>query len=471
MPRVNSIAIDPMVAAFAVLLALMTGALCSLAPAFAALKANPIDGLKEGAKAASGSASHAWLRSVLVTFEIAVALLLLNTSVAFVRSYQKMLAVDPGFRPNEVLVAGYQLPVLHYSTRSSVAAFHRAVTERLAAKPGVTAVGMGNTIPSSGLIGGAAYTIEGEPVSQWTLKFSMFAITDGDYFQAMGIPLREGRFFTANDTAGAPPVIIVNESMAKHRWPGQSPVGRRMHVGNPHKGLPWATVVGVVGDTKGGSRDEDTGDEWYAPEQQPATLFGNDYREELAGSAGGFIVLRSSFAPRQMTETLRAAVAEVDPHLALQPIEPMNDVMAKVEAPRRFNTDLISAFALGALLLAVTGIYAVVAFSVSMRTQEIAIRLALGAQRVNIARLVLISGAKLGLAGCALGVLASFATAKLVKAFLFGVSATDPLIYAAGVAIILGWSFSHPRCPQRAPHLQTRWRLSAQSEWLTLTDH
>ena len=437
MPRVDSIAVDPVVAAFAVLLALMTGALCSLAPAFAALKANPVDGLKEGAKAVSGSASHAWLRSVLVTIEIAVALLLLNTSVAFVRSYQKMLAVDPGFRPNEVLVAGYQLPVLHYPTRSSVTAFHRAVTERLAAKPGVTAVGMGNTIPSSGLIGGAAYTIEGEPVSQWTLKFSMFAITDGDYFQAMGIPLREGRFFTANDKADAPPVVILNESMARHRWPGQSAIGMRMHVGNPHKGLPWATVVGVVGDTKGGSRDEDTGDGWYAPEQQPATLFGTDYNEELAAPAGGFIVLRSSFAPRQMTETLRAAVAEIDPHLALQPIESMNDVMAKVEAPRRFNTDLISAFALGALLLAVTGIYAVVAFSVSMRTQEIAIRLALGAQRVNIARLVLFSGARLGLGGCALGVLGSLATAKLLKSFLFGASPTEPLIYITGVAIVL----------------------------------
>jgi putative ABC transport system permease protein len=296
---------------------------------------------------------------------------------------------------------------------------------------------MGNSIPSSGLFGGAAYTIEGEPESQWKLKFSMFAIIDGDYFQAMGIPLREGRFFTANDRASAPPVIIVNESMAKHRWPGQSAIGKRMHVGNPHKGLPWATVVGVVGDTKGGSRDEDSRDEWYAPEQQPAILFGNDYKEELAGAAGGFIVVRSNFAPRQMIETVRAAVAEIDPHLALQQVQPMNDVMAGVEAPRRFNTDVISGFALGALLLAVTGIYAVVAFSVSMRAQEIAIRLALGAQRGNIARLVLMSGAKLGLAGCALGVVGSLATARLVKSFLFGVSATEPPIYVAGVTIIL----------------------------------
>jgi predicted permease len=437
MPRIDSIAMDPIVAAFAVLLALLTGALCSLAPAFAALKTNPIEGLKESGKSASGTASHAWLRSAFVTLEIAIALLLLNTSCAFVLSYEKMVAVDPGFRPGEVLVGGYQLPVLQYPTRNSVAAFHRAVAEKLGAKPGVTAVGMGNTIPSSGLVNGAAYTIEGEPESQWKLKFSIFAITDGDYFQAMGIPLREGRLFTANDRAGAPPVVIVNQSMAMHCWPGQSATGKRMHVGNPHKGLPWATVVGVVGDTKGGSRDEATGDGWYAPEQQPATLFGNDYKEELAEAAGGFIVLRSSFAPRQMTGTLRQTVAEIDPHLALQPIEPMSAVMASVEAPRRFNTDLISTFALGALLLAITGIYAVVAFSASMRTQEIAIRLALGAQRVNIARLMLISGAKLGLAGCALGLLGSFAAARIVKSFLFGVSPTEPLIYVTGVAIVL----------------------------------
>jgi predicted permease len=438
MPRVDSIAIDPVVSGFALLLALATGALCSLAPAFAAVRTNPIDGLKEGAKAVSGSASHAWLRSTLVTLEIAIALVLLNTSVAFVRSYEKMLAVDPGFRPEQVLVGSYQLPLAEYPTWSSVAAFHRAVAEKLSAQAGVTAVGMGNTLPSSGLIGGAAYTIEGEPESQWKVKFSQFALTDGDYFRATGIPLREGRLFTENDKADAPLVIIVNESMARHRWPGQSAIGKRMHVGNPHKGLPWATIVGVVGDTKGGARDEPTGDEWYAPEQQPAIL-GAENNGVLSVPMGGFIVLRSVFSPDQMTQTLSAAVANIDPHLALQPIEPMSAIMAGVEAPRRFNTDLISGFALGALLLAITGIYAVVAFSVSMRTQEIAIRLALGAQRANIARLVLISGAKLGFAGSVLGVMGSLGAARLVNSFLFGVSATDPVIYAAGVGLIFGF--------------------------------
>jgi putative ABC transport system permease protein len=395
------------------------------------------DSLKEGSKTASGTSSHAWLRSGFVVVEIAAALVLLNTCGALIRSYEKMLVVDPGFRPDHVLVAGYQLPLAQYSTAGSAHAFNHGVLEKLVVRPGVVAAGIGNTIPASGLIGGAAYTIEGEPVNQWKLKFAMFFVVDGDFFGAMGIPLLDGRTFTPDDRADTPLVIIVNESMAKHCWPGQRAIGKRMHVGNPKKDSPWATVVGIVADTKGGGRDEPSGDQWYSAQQQPTILFGHDYKETLTSAAGGFIVVRSTFPPEQMTRTLRAVVAEIDPRLALDPIQPMDDIVANVEAQRRFNTDLISAFALGALLLAITGIYAVVAFSVSMRTQEIAIRMALGAQRVNIARLVLVSGVRLGVAGCGLGVLGSWGAARLVKSFLFGVSATDPLIYVISVLIIL----------------------------------
>ena len=437
MPRVEAITIDSAVAGFAIFLALATGTVCSLAPAFAALRVNLTEGLKEGAKTSSGSSSHAWLRSAFIVLEIAMALVLLNTAGAFLRSYQKMLAVDPGFRPDHVLVAGYQLPLLQYLTGASVNAFNHAIIQKLAAIPGVNAVGIGSTVPASGFGGGAAYTVEGEPVSQWKLKFAMFNVIDGDYFHAMGIPLRDGRLFTDDDRADAPPVIIVNESMAKHCWLGQRAVGKRLHVGNPQKGMPWATVVGVVADTTGGSRDEARGDQWYIPQQQPETLYGNGQNEQLTSPADGFIVLRSVFPPEQMANTVRSAVAEVDSHLAVMPIEPMNDVLANVEAPRRFNTDLIGAFALCALLLVITGIYAVVAFSVSLRTQEIAIRLALGAQRTNIARLVLLSGLKLGILGCGLGLLGSWAAARLVNSFLFGVTATNPLIYTTGATIIL----------------------------------
>jgi putative ABC transport system permease protein len=253
----------------------------------------------------------------------------------------------------------------------------------------------------------------------------------------MLIPLLQGRYFTRDDRANTPLVVIVNASMAKHCWPGQRAIGKRMHVGNPRKGYPWATVVGVVADTKLGARDEPSGDQWYAPDEQPATLFGNNVAEALLQPAGGYLVVRSALLPEQMIGTLRATVAEIDPSLVLRDVKSMGEVMANVEAPRRFNTDLITTFAAGALLLAITGIYAVVAFSVSQRTQEIAIRMAVGAQRTGIARLVLVSGAKLALLGCGLGVVGSLAVARMVSAFLFDVSATDPPIYAGSVALML----------------------------------
>jgi putative ABC transport system permease protein len=253
----------------------------------------------------------------------------------------------------------------------------------------------------------------------------------------MSIPLVEGRTFSTDDREDKPLVVVVNQSMARHAWPGTSAVGKRMHVGNPRKALPWATVVGVVADTKLGARDEPTTDQWYAPVQQPAILYEGAQTGKLTGPASGFISVRSALPPEQMIDTLRGTVAEIDPLLALQQVQTMNEAISSIEAPRRFNTDLIAAFAAGALLLAITGIYAVVAFSVSLRTREIAVRMALGAQKATITKMVLSSGVKLAMLGCVLGVVGSLAVSRLVSSFLFEVSATDPLIYLAGVAIMM----------------------------------
>jgi putative ABC transport system permease protein len=437
MPRVDSISIDATVAAFALLLALITGALSSLAPAFAALRTNLTESLKEGVRTGTGASSHNWLRSALVVSEIAIALLLLTVSLAFLRSFQKMRAVDPGFRSDHVLVAEYQLPLNQYATHVSEESFNRAIVDRLSSKPGIVAIGMTNALPATDVFGQATYTIEGDGTAHWKLKFAGFAVTYGDYFRAMGIALIDGRYFTLDDRSSSPLVVVVNQSMAQHCWPGQRAIGKRMHVGNPRKGLPWATVVGIVADTKPGARDEPSSDQWYAPALQPAILYGSEAGGQLAGAAGGYITLRSALQPGQMIQTLRSAVGEVDPMLALQQVQTMDDVVANIEAPRCFNTDLITSFAAGALLLAIIGIYAVVTFSVSLRTQEIAIRIALGAQRTSIVRLVLVSGARLALLGCGLGVLGSLAVARLVSSFLFEVSATDPLIYLGGVLLMM----------------------------------
>jgi len=437
MPRIDGIAINGTVVGFALLLAVVTGVLCSLAPAFAATRTGVMENLKQSSQSTTGTAGHARLRSALVVVEIAIALVLLTSSGAFLRSFERMRSVDPGFQPEHVLVAGYQLPMMRYSTFASAEHFHNTMVERLESKPQIAAAGLTNSLPASGFSGQAAYTIEGAPVANWKLTFATFGTVSGDYFRAMGIPLLDGRYFTRDDHANTPLVVVVNASMAKHCWPGQRAVGRRMHVGNPRKGYPWATVVGVIADTKLGARDEPSGDQWYAPDEQPAILFGNNVAEALLQPASGYIVVQSALPPEQMIGTLRATVAEIDPSLVLRDVKSMGEVMANVESPRRFNTDLITIFAVGALLLAITGIYAVVAFSVSQRMQEIAIRMAVGAQRAGIARLVLVSGARLALVGCGLGVVGSLAVSRMLSAFLFDVSATDPLIYTGSVALML----------------------------------
>ncbi len=437
LPRIGSIAIDGGVAAFALLLALATGALCSLAPAFAALKTDPMESLKEGARTSAGSASHTWLRSGLVVSEIAVALVLLIASGALLRSFQKMQAIDPGFHPEQVLVAGYQLPLSQYATSFSAETFSREVVARLSGQPGIVAAGMINAAPATGRYPMTAYTVEGRPTDRWKPEFAIFSIIFADYFRAMGIRLLEGRYFNTDDRSHSQPVVIVNESMAKHCWPGEQAVGKRMHVGGPPMKSPWATVVGVVADTKMGSRDEPGNDQWYTPMEQADILYFTDNTGKLGDPAGGYITVRSALPPEQMVHTLRSTVADIDPLLALEQVQPMTEAIANVEAPRRLNTGLISAFALGALLLALTGIYTVVAFSASLRAHEMAIRMALGADRSGIAKLILLSATRLALLGCTFGVLGSLAVSRIIESLLFEVSATDPFIYLASVLIMM----------------------------------
>jgi putative ABC transport system permease protein len=260
MPRINSVSANPFVASFALLIAVGSGVLCSFALAFAALRTNLVESLKEGAQAASGSTSHTWLRSFLVVSEVAIALVLLTVSGMFLRSLQKMQEVDPGFRPDHALVAGYQLPVQQYPTATSVANFNRAVVDQLSNKPGVTAAAISNAVAVSGGFPLSAYTVEGVSAENWKLKFAAFTSVYGDYFAAMGIPLLEGRTFTVHDNSDALLVVIASQSMARDCWPGRSALGKRIHFGNPRKGLPWATVVGVVADTKM-ARDEPNADQ------------------------------------------------------------------------------------------------------------------------------------------------------------------------------------------------------------------
>jgi len=436
MPRIDSISIDSGVAAFALFVSVATGVLCSLGPAWAAVRTDPLESLREDARTGTGSRRQSWLRSSLIVAEIAIATVLLTASLAFLRSYQQMLAVNPGFRPDQVLIAGYQLPQEQYGTESSIATFNREVVSRLAAQPGMIAAGLANTLPDTGGGGLSGFTIEGTSNAGWRLKFAPFIETYGDYFRTLGIPIVAGRSFTVRDRSGALLVCIVDQSMARKEWPNQNPIGKRMHIGNPKHPLPWATVVGVVPDVRINAPDQPGGEQWYFPMEQPAIIEGSAATGMLNLSSG-WIALRSTLPPQQMIHALHSVVASIDPRLALDPVQPMADTISAVEAPRRFNTWLITAFALIALLLSAMGIYAVIAFSASQRTQEIAVRIALGAQRSNIAGLVLRAGVKIALAGCVLGILGSFAVSRLVGAFLFGIGATNWLVYTVSVLLML----------------------------------
>jgi putative ABC transport system permease protein len=250
-----------------------------------------------------------------------------------------------------------------------------------------------------------------------------------------------GRTFTDEDRADSPLVVIMSQSMAQRSWPGQNPIGKRMHVGNPRKNLPWAMVVGIVGDTRIGSRDQKANDQWYAPARQPAILHGIATPQSRVIPAGGSIVVRAAIPPDQIIGIVRRSVADIDPQLALAQVRSMADVVSNTEAPRRIMTELTGAFAVTALILALTGIYAVVSFSVTLRAQEIAIRMALGAQREGIVKLVLQSGLRLSLGGSALGALASLATSQLIRSYLFSVSPTDPWIYTASIILMTGIAF------------------------------
>jgi predicted permease len=260
----------------------------------------------------------------------------------------------------------------------------------------------------------------------------------GDYFRAAGIPLLRGRDFTEADRAGAPLVVIVNRTLAERYWPGQDPIGKRMKIGVPETPLPWMTVVGEIADIKQTSADGDTLNQFYTTPSQFKVAIGSFAPPDLLMGNYGSIVLRGQLPPEQMADSLRAVVRSIDPQLPLTHVESMEQVVAEGQASRRFNTVLISSFAAAAVLLALLGIYSVIAFSTAMRTQEMAIRLALGSQRASVMRLVLGSGAKLGLIGCGIGAIGAVFATRLLRSMLFQVDPLDPtVIVLAAVSIFL----------------------------------
>ena len=434
LPRIGSIGIDWQVAGFALAAALLTGLACGILPAFAAARTGVNDALKEGGRTGTSGGGHARLRSALVVTEIAVALVLLIASGLLLRSFEKMREVNLGLNPDHMLTAAYSLPQRQYSTQASIDAFNDALLRRLAALPGVKSVGVTSQLPASGSGGNGAFVAEGYvPRKGDALSLAWPSSTQGNYFSAAGIALLRGRDFTPADTLKAPMVVIVNHALADKFWPGQDPIGKRVRWGMQETPTPWMTVVGVIADVRQTTPDAPVQYQIYQPASQNAESYGALAPPDTLNAQGGSIVMRTSRDPEQSIEDLRGAVRQIDPQLPLTQVQSMDHAVSEAEAPRRFNAALISSFAVAAVLLALLGIYSIIAFSAALRTQEMAIRLALGSQRATIMQLIMVSGAKLGLIGCGLGAIAAVFATRLLRTLLFEVDPLDPtvIVFAA----------------------------------------
>jgi predicted permease len=374
-----------------------------------------------------------------VVTEVAIALVLLTASCLLLRSFEKMRAVDLGFRPEHVTTATYNLPQKQYEKQSQIDTFNRELMQRLNQLPGVTATGLTSVLPAGGNNNNQTFVVDGyTPPKGADMNLATVSQVIGNFFPAMGVPLLRGRFFTDADRHGSQLVLIVNHKLAQHFWPGQDPLGRRLRIGTPEMQTPWITVVGEVADVKLTSPDEPSKEQYYMPVDQVEDAAGPLASPTDLNGNGGYIVLRSTLPPEQMENALRATVRQIDPLLPLTQVQTMERAVSESEAPRRFNTVLIGSFALAAVLLAVLGIYSVIAFSVASRVQEMAIRMALGSQRGAIVRLVMQSGAKLAAIGCIIGLAGTAAASGLLRSLLFGVSPLDPLaLFLAAFGVLL----------------------------------
>src|SRR5215470_864534 len=439
LPRVSEISLNWIVVSFALLLAVVTGFVCGLAPAFAAMRTSVNDTLKEGGRSGSAGGGHARLRSALVVAEIAIALILLTASGLLLRSFEKMRSVDLGYEPEHIATAGYSLPQKQYSTQPAVDTFNKELLLRLGQAPAAQAVGLTSFLPASGNNNNQAFVAEGYvPRKGENMSLATVASIMGNYFTAMKIPLLRGRYLAEADTAETQLVVVVNRKLAEHYWPNQDPIGKRLRIGTPEMQTPWLTIVGEIADVKLNSPDAETKEQYYLNITQMEKAIGSLASPTDLNGNGGYIVLRSALPPENMENVLRATARSIDPQLALTQVQTMQQNVSDTEAPRRFNTAIISAFAAAAVLLAVLGIYSVIAFSVASRVQEMAIRMALGSQRAGIMRLILISGVKLAAIGCGIGLLGAAGASGLLRSFLFGVSPFDPVVLTmAAIAVLL----------------------------------
>ncbi len=429
-PRIEEIALDSRVVLFTLAISILTGVLSGLVAALQASKTSLNDVLKDSGRGGTESSRRLRLRSVLVVSEFALALVLLIGSGLMLKSFLRVQNVRPGFEPARLLTLRIALPETKYESFQKSRTFFEQLFVRLKSRPEVQSVGAINLLPFGGASSDRSFSIEGRPTpdGQSRPDEQVRFVTAG-YFSAMGIPLLKGRDFNDRDQPDTQQVMVVNQALARKFWPNEEAIGKRISFSK--RNPKWYEIVGVVGNVKHRGLDSEDRPEIYISAMQPLFADGN--------IPGMYLAIRTTSRPDAAVATVRSELATIDPDLPIANVMTMEDRISESVSPRRFNLFLFALFAVLALLLAAIGIYGIMSFSVSQRTQEIGIRMALGANRADVLRLILQNGFTLALIGIAVGLGVAFAATRLMSTLLFDVSATDPatfLIDAAVLAII-----------------------------------
>lgn len=441
LPRVREITVDRNVLGFTMMISLVSGLLFCLAPALRFSNPNLYEVIKPGSQEIAFNLSRLSLSSVLVVAEIAMSLVLLLAAGLLLNSFWRLYRVNPGFDPRNVLTAQISLPQPKYASGKQMERFHQQVLQRVTALPGIEAAGMINFLP----LGGRdhdfpAFTVEGQPATtEVAWDVNRIAVVSPDYFRAIGTPLVGGRFFDERDMERSERVIIVNKTAAQRYWQGRDPVGSRIRALSTLSFL----VVGVVADVRHQGMENEANPRIYMPYTQVMERMQPSWLRSMT------LVLRSTSTPESIIAGIRHQVGEVDREQPLSNIRTMRQVVAASLAQRTFTTALLGAFASLALLLALIGVYGVLSNIVAQRTQEIGIRMALGAQRKDVIRLILRQGLPLVLSGIGLGLLAALGMTRLLTGLLYGVGATDSMTFAAttvllfAIALLASWVPAH----------------------------
>ena len=426
LPRVAEIGIDWRVALFTLGVSLCASLLFGLAPAIQVSRTDLRDALQAGDRAGSGGGGR--LRATLVFAEVALSTVLLSAAVLLARSFEQVTAVDPGFKPSQVLTLRLSLPRARYNNRAAIENFYREVQPRIAALAGVHAVAAANVVPMNNYLATTAFFVDG--IVTKDAPDAHYRMISPDYFRALGITLQRGRAFTDADRGDSPPVVIINESFARQFWPGADPIGARMRLDDGEKPPRVVEVVGVVGDVKHFGLEREAVIEVYVPISQvpdPTTIW-------LANNM--YWVVETSGPPLAAANAVRREIAAVDPGVPASFVRSMDQWVGASIATRKFNLELVVMFALSALVLAVVGVYSVSASTAALRTREMGIRTALGASKGEVVGLVLRSGLTPVVLGLIVGTCAVLASRAAFANLLFGVAPHDPVSLAV-VAVSL----------------------------------